>query len=45
MATGDDESGPADSATGSLPVHGARATVAPDGVIHLRRGSWTATLA
>ncbi len=30
--------------TGSLPVHGARATVAPDGSICLRNGPWHATL-
>jgi protein-L-isoaspartate O-methyltransferase len=29
---------------GSLPVHGADATITPDGAIHLRRGHWRATL-
>ncbi|WP_433227574.1 methyltransferase domain-containing protein [Actinomadura formosensis] len=29
---------------GSLPVYGATARVAPDGTIHLRRGTWTATI-
>ncbi|GAA2618669.1 methyltransferase domain-containing protein [Actinomadura fulvescens] len=30
---------------GSLPVNGARATIAPDGVITLRRGRWSTTIA
>lgn len=30
---------------GSLPVYGAKATVAADGTIHLRRGRWQATIA
>ena len=29
---------------GSLPIYGASATIAPDGGIHLRRGSWRASL-
>lgn len=29
---------------GSLPVHGADATITPDGAIHLRHGHWQATL-
>ncbi|WP_242890847.1 hypothetical protein [Actinomadura litoris] len=29
---------------GSLPVYGATARIDPDGVIHLRRGTWTALL-
>lgn len=29
---------------GSLPVYGARATITPDGTIHLRRGRWQATI-
>jgi len=29
---------------GSLPLHGASVTVAPDGTIHLKRGRWRATL-
>lgn len=29
---------------GSLPVHGADATITPDGAIHLRHGHWRATL-
>jgi protein-L-isoaspartate O-methyltransferase len=29
---------------GSLPVHGAKVTIRPDGAIHLKRGSWQATL-
>lgn len=30
---------------GSLPLHGASVTVAPDGTIHLKRGRWQATIA
>jgi hypothetical protein len=29
---------------GSLPVHGARVTIAPDGVITLKRGRWQASI-
>ncbi|MGH9181816.1 MAG: hypothetical protein ACRDY5_08895 [Acidimicrobiales bacterium] len=29
---------------GSLPVYGATVTIAPDGVCHLRRGRWQATI-
>ncbi len=29
---------------GSLPVHGADATITPDGTVHLRHGHWQATL-
>lgn len=29
---------------GSLPVYGAKATITPDGVIHLLRGRWSATI-
>jgi hypothetical protein len=28
----------------SLPIYGATATINPDGVIHLQRGSWHATI-
>jgi hypothetical protein len=29
---------------GSLPLYGARVRITPDGVIHLRRGRWTAVI-
>ncbi|WP_329400804.1 methyltransferase domain-containing protein [Streptomyces melanogenes] len=32
------------NAEGALPLHGAHATISPDGVIHLSRGKWEATL-
>ncbi|WP_248959365.1 methyltransferase domain-containing protein [Sphaerisporangium perillae] len=31
--------------TGSLPVHGARVSITPDGVCHLKRGRWEAGIA
>ncbi|MDT3397096.1 methyltransferase domain-containing protein [Streptomyces sp. B1866] len=32
------------NAEGSLPLHGARVTITPDGVCHLTRGKWSATI-
>jgi hypothetical protein len=29
---------------GSLPAHGAKVTITPDGSIHLNRGRWRATI-
>ncbi|GGO16117.1 hypothetical protein GCM10010116_32480 [Microbispora rosea subsp. aerata] len=30
---------------GALPLYGANVTITPDGVIHLQRGRWKATIA
>ncbi|MFD8979684.1 hypothetical protein [Streptomyces sp. NPDC059564] len=32
------------NAEGGLPVHGAEARVTPDGVVHLSRGQWRASM-